>query len=99
MVLIRPPSLEPSTPDVREPSAWTIAAKSKGFRLFSSPLPARRGGGPKGRTIEQTPPRLPGRWPEGPEGRWSASGVESSDDRSHGCLVAQAAGVEDQVVV
>src|SRR5439155_21082284 len=31
MVLMRPPSLEPSTPDVRDPSEWTI--RRSGYRL------------------------------------------------------------------
>ena len=38
MVLIRPPSLEPSTPDVREPSAWTI---NLGYLLSPPRSPGR----------------------------------------------------------
>jgi len=42
MVLIRPPSLEPSTPDVREPRAWDTR-----LRVIGCPHPALRAGLPK----------------------------------------------------
>src|SRR5665213_1796643 len=69
---MRPPSLEPSTPDVREPSAWVTCT---GYLLNALALtlsPAGRG-------------KLPAR--------------RSSDDRGHRGLVAEASGIEDQIVV
>jgi dihydrofolate reductase len=45
MVLIRPPSLEPSTPDVREPSAWTTLPRLPvTFPLAGEVGPARATG-------------------------------------------------------
>src|SRR5438132_11229252 len=45
MVLIRPPSLEPSTPDVREPREWVTSRNSTWSGLSGrrgSPPPSRR---------------------------------------------------------
>src|SRR6266852_6827325 len=39
MVLIRPPSLEPSTPDVREPRAWVTPTDYLLYAPLPNPLP------------------------------------------------------------
>src|SRR5690348_2491188 len=52
IVLIRPPSLEPSTPDVREPSEWTKAIGGLGYRLAGL---QRRQDGLDGGVVAESP--------------------------------------------